>query len=262
MKEKGSFKFLGTGGSMGVPLIGCDCDVCKSTDPHNYRLRPSGLLQVGGKSILFDCGPDFRLQMLQNQIKTIDGLVFTHAHYDHTGGFDEIRIFNARSGQPLPCLLSQATLDELTMRFPYVFAKTNSPVMTTKVKITLLEELRGTIEFLGIPFRYMTYEQGGMAVNGFRIGDLAYISDIRHYPETIFDDLAGIETLIVSCLRYEYSPLHFNVEEAVAFTKCVGAKKAWFTHIAHELDHEKTNAFLPSNYQLAYDGLEINFEIT
>lgn len=262
MIAKGRFLFLGTGGSMGIPIIGCECAVCRSPSTYNKRLRPSGLLKIFEKEVLIDCGPDFRMQMLQHHIKKIDGLIFTHAHYDHTGGFDELRIINARSKKPIPCLLSEATAQELKMRFPYVF-DVNDPMstLTAKVSLQYLESTRGYIEFLGIPIHYMTYEQGGMLVNGFRFGNFAYISDIRHYPETIFADLKGIETLVISCLRYQQSHLHFNVEEAVEFSKKVGASQAWFTHIAHELDHDLTNSKLPPNYQLAYDGLEINFEI-
>lgn len=263
MIAKGKFLFLGTGGSMGIPIIGCDCAVCRSDSPYNKRLRPSGLLKILEKNILIDCGPDFRAQMLRYNIKHIDGLIFTHAHYDHTGGFDDIRIINARSKQSLPCLLSEATFEDLKMRFPYVF-DTNSPMatLTTKVSLQFLESTRGHVEFLGIPIHYMTYEQGGMLVTGFRFGNFAYISDIRHYPESIFEDLKGVETLVISCLRYQPSVLHFNVEEAVAFAKKVGASQAWFTHIAHELDHELTNSRLPANFQLAYDGLEIDFVVS
>lgn len=263
MKAKGKFLFLGTGGSMGIPVVGCDCAVCRSDSPYNKRLRPSGLLRVLDKSILVDCGPDFRRQMLDHKIKHLDGLIFTHAHYDHTGGFDEIRVLNARSKQPLPCLLSDATAEELKMRFPYVFnGPNNSASLTTKVDLQYLESTRGHSNFLQMPFSYMTYEQGGMKVNGFRFGNFAYISDIRHYPETIFEDLKGVETLVISCLRHQPSVLHFNVEEAIAFSAKVGADQAWFTHIAHELEHEHTNSMLPPNYQLAFDGLEIDFEIS
>ena len=259
-KKKGFFKFLGTGGSMGVPVIGCDCEVCLSNNCKNKRFRSSGLLEIDDKKILIDCGPDFRMQMLNNQIKTIDGLIFTHAHYDHTGGFDEIRIFNARLKQPIPCLLSQETFQDLNVRFSYVFATTASPIsLTAKVTLQILENRKGTVDFLGLPFSYMTFEQGGMLVNGFRIGDFAYISDIKHYPDSIFDDLKGVKTLVVSSLREEPSPLHFNVDEAVNFTNKVQAKKAYFTHIAHELEHEKTNAKLPIHCQLAFDELKIEF---
>jgi phosphoribosyl 1,2-cyclic phosphate phosphodiesterase len=260
-KKQGYFTFLGTGGSMGVPLIGCDCNVCSSTNIANKRLRSSGLISIDDKQILIDCGPDFRQQMLQKQIKNIDGLIFTHAHYDHTAGLDEIRIFNARAKKPLPCLLSQATLDELNMRFPYIFALANSPTLTTKLKTQILENERGSCEFIDIPLSYMTYEQGGMSVNGYRFGNFAYLTDIRNYPETIFEDLEGVENLVISCLRIEASPLHFNVEDAVNFSFKSKTKKAWFTHIAHELEHDRINQSLPPQFQLARDGQVIEFKL-
>lgn len=263
MKTKGQFLFLGTGGSMGVPVIGCECAVCRSDSSHNKRWRPSGLIKIHDKVLLIDCGPDFRAQMLHFKIKHIDGLIFTHAHYDHTGGFDEIRILNARSKKPLPCLLSEATFKDLQLRFPYVFdTHPLVPTLTTRVDLHFLQSSRGYVNFLDIPIHYVTYEQGGMLVNGYRFGNFAYISDIRNYPDTIFEDLRGVEILIVSCLRHQSSPLHFNVDDAVAFATRVGASQAWFTHIAHELDHDLTNSKLPPNYQLAYDGLEIEFEIS
>lgn len=262
MSISGKFLFLGTGGSMGVPVIGCDCSICTSTSPFNKRLRTAGLIQIQDKTILIDCGPDFRNQMLRSHIKTIDGLIFTHAHYDHAAGFDEIRIVNIRNKKPVPCLLSEATAKDLQQCFSYIFDKNDSKIaITTKISPTLLNTPRGQVEFLGLPFQYMTYEQGGMLVNGYRIGNFAYITDIRNFPETIFEDLEGVEILVVSCLREEPSPLHFNVNEAVEFSKRVGAKKAWFTHIAHELDHETINAKLPQNYRLAYDGLSLDFTI-
>jgi phosphoribosyl 1,2-cyclic phosphate phosphodiesterase len=262
MKAKDKFLFLGTGGSMGIPVIGCECAVCRSDSPFNKRLRPSGLLKINDKAILIDCGPDFRAQMLQHNIKHLDGVIFTHAHYDHTGGFDELRIFNVRSKHVMPCLLSHATAEDLKMRFPYVFDESSHfASITTKAAMHYLPSDRGSMDFLGIPLSFMTYEQGGMSVNGFRFGNFAYISDIRHYPSTIFEDLQGVETLVISCLRYQPSVLHFNIEEAVAFSEKLQVKQAWFTHIAHELDHELTNSRLPPNYQLAYDGLEIDIEI-
>nr|NGY95680.1 hypothetical protein [Neochlamydia sp. AcF84] len=262
MKMAGKFLFFGTGSSLGVPVIGCECAVCRSESPFNKRLRSSGLIKIHDKQIVIDCGPDFRTQMLHHHIKQIDGLILTHAHYDHTGGFDELRILNARSKQPIPCLLAEATAEELKMRFPYAFEQTSSPEkLTTRSVLHYLKSERGKVNFLGLPIHYVTYQQGGMLVNGFKVGNFAYISDIRHYPQTIFEDLQGVETLVVSCLRQQSSPLHFNVQEAIDFAYKVGADQAWFTHIAHELEHDLTNSKLPPNYQLAYDGLEIDFEI-
>lgn len=256
--NKGTFLFLGSGGSLGIPVVGCDCEVCRSHSPHNHRLRPSGLIRVAGKRIMVDCGPDFREQALRYHINTLDGLILTHSHNDHVAGIDELRIYSMRNHQPLPCLLSQETADDIKKRYFYIFEKSSIPnKVTARLDLQQFPSDRGEVNFLGQKIKYVTYEQCGMGVNGFVIGNLAYMSDIKIYPETIFEDIQGVDQLIISALRFTPSDFHFTVDEAIDFSKKVGAKKTWLTHIAHELDHEKTNAYLPANIQLAYDGLEI-----
>lgn len=251
------FIFLGTGGSMGIPVIACDCSVCRSDNPKNKRTRSAGLLTVDDKNILIDCGPDFRQQALKYCIDHLDGVILTHAHHDHTGGIDELRAYYIKTRTPLPCLLSKETSEEVHQRFPYIFRE-GKYQFTSKLSLQLLESERGSVEFAGIHFRYLSYEQMGMRVNGFRWKDFAYISDIKLYPESIFEDLKGVQHLVLSALRFTPSDFHFTVDEAVEFAEKVGAKNTWLTHIAHELEHEKTNAYLPSNIQMAYDGLELN----
>ncbi|MBA3815090.1 MAG: MBL fold metallo-hydrolase [Parachlamydiaceae bacterium] len=243
---------------MGIPVIGCKCPVCQSEISFNKRLRPSALLMIDGKRILIDCGPDFREQALRYGLDQLDGIIITHAHNDHTAGFDELRIYSLRTHQAIPCLLSPDTLADLKRRFYYIFDE-DSPyaALTAKFQLQLLESERAEVLFAGLDVRYFTYQQGGMNVNGFRFGNLAYVSDIRDYPTTIFEDLKGVETLVISALRFSSTPLHFSIDEAVDFSRRVGAKQTWLMHIAHELDHEKANAYLPADIRLAYDGLEI-----
>ena len=246
---------------MGTPVIACDCPVCTSASPKNRRLRPSALLTVNGKKILIDCGPDFKEQAIRYKIKTLDGVIFTHAHNDHTAGIDELRAYCLRSGKPLPCLLSPETADDLKTRFYYLFdEKGPYKGLLSRLSLQRLEGLRGEVEFLGIKMHDLSFYQLGMRVDGFRIGDLAYVSDIKVYPETIFDDLKGVRTLIISALRFQPSPMHFNVDEAVAFAQKVGAETTWFMHIAHELDHDAGSNYVPSNIKLAYDGLQLEFK--
>ncbi|EFB42461.1 MULTISPECIES: MBL fold metallo-hydrolase [Parachlamydia] len=259
MKTTGQFTFLGTGGSMGVPVIGCHCAVCSSPSPFNKRMRPSGLIQLGTEKILIDAGPDHRNQALINRIDRLDGVIFTHAHHDHSAGIDDLRVYYMHTHKALECLMSKATYDELKYRYAYIFQPQEHYKLTTKMHIHLLENERGKVNFLSAKLRYFTYEQGGMAVNGFKCGNLAFVSDIRHYPESIFEDLSGTEILIISALRFTPSPLHLTVDEALAFAEKTQAKQVWFTHIAHELDHEKTNAYLPEHVRLAYDGLAFDF---
>lgn len=258
---KGQFQFLGSGASLGVPVMGCSCDVCRSTNPKNKRLRPSALIQYDGKRILLDCGPDIRQQAIQLGLEDIDGLILTHTHYDHVEGLDELRAFTLKHRRFLPCLLSRESLDELKSRFYYIFEHQKSEqIIITKLDWTTLPEKRGEIDFLGATIKYFTFEQMKMPVQGIRIGNLSYVSDIKTYPESIFEDLAGTETLVISALRYTDSLMHLTVDEAVAFARRVGAKKTWLTHISHDLDHEKTNAYLPDDIQLSYDGLKLEFE--
>lgn len=258
----GQFTFLGTGGSMGIPVIGCKCKICHSDSPCNHRLRPSGLITINGKNILIDCGPDFREQALKYHLDHLDGLIITHAHHDHIAGVDELRVYFMHHKKSLPCLLSPATAGELLTRYSYIFQEhAEAQKLTTKISLQILpEEPHGTTIFENIPIQFISYEQAGMIVNGLRFGDFAYLTDIRNYSEEIFDHLIGVKTLVVSALRFEpASPFHFTVDEAVAFSQKIGATHTWLTHIAHDLDHEETNSYLPANVRMAYDGLEIHF---
>lgn len=259
---KGTFQFLGTGGSAGVPVIGCTCSVCLSLSPFNRRLRPSGLLKVDGKTLLIDVGPDFRTQALTYHINHLDGLILTHTHYDHIAGIDELRVYYIQSQKALPCLLSEESFDDLKKRYYYLFQPIGKvPTLSAQLDIHLLPEDEGEKEFLGLNIGYVSYVQGGCKVNGFRFGDFAYISDIREFNPSIFDKLQGLNTLVLSSLREERSILHFSIPEAIEFAEKVGAKQTWITHISHGLDHETTNRKLPKSIQLGYDGLELEFTL-
>lgn len=256
-----TLEFLGSGGSMGVPVIGCHCPVCASDKPVNHRSRPSVLISIDSKKILVDCGPDFRWQALRIHLDNLDGVILTHAHHDHTAGFDELRLFYFRNHhKPFPCLLSRETEEDLRRRFYYMF-KTTGPyeAFVPKFDFSYMEGETGSVDFLSLPVSYISYEQGGMKVNGLRFGSLAYVTDIRHYDETIFKHLLGLDTLILSALRFTPSPLHMTVDEAVEFARRCGAKETFLTHLSHDLDYDQTNAYLPANVKLAYDGLKIPF---
>jgi phosphoribosyl 1,2-cyclic phosphate phosphodiesterase len=256
---KGKFLFLGTGGSVGIPVIGCKCPVCSSMNPKNKRMRPSALLIIGKKKILIDTGPDLRQQALLFDISEIDGVIITHTHYDHIGGLDELRVFYFREKKKVPILLSQSSFADIKQRLPYLFQEKKAGIsLAAQLDFQILEDKRGETSFLDIPFRYMTYEQGGMEVTGFRFGNCAYISDIREYPQTIFGDLKQLDTLILSALRFSPSPMHFTIEEGIAFAQKVGAKKTYFMHLTHDIEHEKISTSLPEKIFLAYDGLSFD----
>lgn len=257
---KGKFTFLGTGASMGVPLIGCNCPVCQSGNPKNKRYRPSGLIQIEDKNILIDVGPDFRTQALIHGITNIDGVFLTHIHADHIAGVDDLRIFYFRTKKELDCFLASETLEDLKIRYHYLFRPIDEiPTVSAQLKLHLLEEEFGTFSFLGHTFTNLSYFQGGVKVTGYRIGDLAYLSDIKEYDDEIFSHLKGINTLIISALGHGGSKVHFGLEDAVSFADKIGAKQAFFTHLSHQFEHEKTNEELPANRQLAYDGLQVEF---
>ena len=258
---QGKLLFLGTGASVGVPMIGCPCAVCHSPSPFNHRLRPSALIEIGNKRFLIDVGPDFRQQALQYGIDYLDGVLLTHAHYDHTAGLDDLRPLCFRRKYPLPFLLSQATAEEIERRYDYLFHTTAYPQDNGLPRFNLhrLTEERGEVEFEGINWQYVSYWQGGMLVKGFRVGQLAYLTDIYDFPHTLFDDLQGVEILVISALRHDKSPIHFSIEEAVTFAQQLQARETWLIHLSHNLEYEATNALLPPNVRLAYDGLTLTF---
>lgn len=258
----GTLLFLGTGGSAGVPMITCKCPVCTSNSPLNKRCRPSALLTLGKKSYLIDVGPDFRIQALRYNIDHLDGVLLTHTHYDHIGGLDELRIFYFHHNKRLPVLASIETYDELRNRFHYLFkTKQADGTLQSQLNFEILERDFGSYHFQGLPLQYVSYFQANMKVTGYRFGNLAYISDIRKYDERVVEALKGIDTLVLSALRYDPSEVHFSIEEAIEFSKRVDARRTFFTHIAHDLDHDETNKKLPSNIRLAHDGLEIDFSL-
>ena len=242
-------------------MIGCTCKVCKSMNTRNQRLRPSGLVTLADKKLLIDSGPDFRTQALKVGLNQLDGLLLTHSHYDHLGGLDELRIYYVWTRKPLAVLVSEPTFLDIKHRYDYFFKERSiNRSLTAQLDFQVLKEKRGVTQFLGFDVGYMQYEQGGMPVMGYRVGSFAYISDIRNYPETIFSDLTGVKTLVVSALKKEPSPMHFSLDEGVDFARKIGAQQTFFMHLGHELDYDETNALLPSDIQLAYDGLKVDFD--
>jgi phosphoribosyl 1,2-cyclic phosphate phosphodiesterase len=243
---------------MGTPVVTCDCSVCHSTDSRDHRLRPSGLLRLGEQSFLLDAGPDFRAQALKYNIRELSGVILTHMHYDHIGGMDDLRVFYFFQKQTLPCLLSNASYEEMQKIFPYFFDQKKDDVMGgPRFRFHVFDKKDETVNFCNLTWRTVCYQQYDMQVSGYRIGYFAYVMDLKSYDNSIFKHLQGIETLVISGLRYRASPAHLTLEEAMAFARKVGAKKTWFSHISHELPHEKTNQELPPDMQLAYDGLQI-----
>lgn len=251
------FTLLGTGTSTGIPSVACECPTCTSSDPRDQRLRTSMLVRSDTTTVVIDTSSDFRQQMLRHNVMDIDAVIFTHHHFDHIGGFDDIRPYNFRSGRPLAIYAMAETVDVLESTFPYAFGKVASTgASVPSVDVTVIDDEAfhiGDIEILPIPLRHGR----AMRVNGYRIGDVAYCTDTNHIPASSLDRLQGLDTLILDGLRWEPHPTHFTVSEAVAVADLLKPRITYLTHIAHQLRHEDTEAVLPPHVRLAVDGLEL-----
>ena len=252
--------FLGTGTSHGVPVIGCDCVVCTSTDPRDNRLRPSIFVEVPGRaSILVDMTPDFRQQALRYGVRKIDAVLFTHSHADHILGFDEIRRFNTLQGGAIPAYGNREAWDVLKRSFYYAFD--GLPRLGGGVPQVIDREPDGPFTVDGVGVVPVPVWHGTMPVLGFRFGRFAYVTDCSRIPEESWPLLDGVETLVMGALRDEPHPTHFTVAQAMEAVARIGPRQAYLTHMTHDLGHEATNARLPRGVELAYDGLVLDVPV-
>jgi phosphoribosyl 1,2-cyclic phosphate phosphodiesterase len=253
---------LGSGTSMGVPTLGCPCRVCASTDPHDKRLRPSLLLSRSAQHVVIDTTPDFRQQALRVSLDRLDAILLTHGHADHILGFDDIRPFNLRQRSALPVYSNEETFLIIRRVFAYVFD--DKPTLSTLPSVKLYE-IQHPIELLGIPFIPVPLLHGEMEVLGFRFGRAAYLTDFSHIPDSSMSLLEGLDELVLDALRDIPHPMHQTVEQALAIIQQLKPRRAWFTHIAHDLPHAETNERLVRmgfpHVQLAYDGLEFDVQV-
>jgi phosphoribosyl 1,2-cyclic phosphate phosphodiesterase len=247
--------FLGTGTSQGVPVIACACAVCQSLDYRDKRLRSSVHLLVNGKSIVIDTGPDFRQQMLRENICQLDAVVFTHSHKDHVAGLDDVRAFNYLNQKDMPVYGTNEVFQQLKKEFYYAFEPVKYPGTP---QLQLVEINDQPFEVAGIPLVPLPVMHLRMPVLGFRVGNFSYITDANYIPEETYERLRGTHTLVLNALQKEKHVSHFNLEEALEVARKVGAVKTYLIHISHKLGrHQDIERDLPPDVVLAYDGLTV-----
>lgn len=259
---EGRLTFLGTGTSMGVPTLGCECSVCTSADPRDRRLRPSVLLRWNDaagreRALVIDTGPDFREQALRTGLTRVDAVFYTHPHADHILGLDDLRPLSfmaIREGGPIPLYAAPDTAAVLERVFDYTFSAEATYPTRARVEIKALADRTCVhdVEVICVPVKH-----GSMDIAGFRFGNMAYLTDVSSIPESSFALLHGLENLVLPALRHTPHPSHATVKQAVEWAQRIGARQTWLTHIAHELGHEETNRMLPPGVAVAYDGLEL-----
>ena len=259
MTRRARVTFLGTGTSHGVPMIGCQCAVCLSDDPRDRRWRPSIYLELPDIRVLVDTSTDLRSQALQFNVSRVDAILFTHGHADHVMGLDEVRRYNALQRGSIACYADAQTVAELRRTFAYIFDGTTPPggglpeldLFTVAGEFSLGRQVVVPIPVL----------HGWRPVLGYRVGSFAYVTDCSFIPDTSWPLLEGVEWLVVDALRDRPHPTHFSVAQALEVVERVGPRRAWFTHIAHDLPHAATCARLPSGVELAYDGLTMDVAV-
>lgn len=258
LRRKYKITFLGTGTSQGVPVIACNCDVCASENSKDKRLRSSILVSVNDENYVIDTGPDFRQQMLSNNVKMVNGVLFTHEHKDHVAGLDDVRAFNFITEEDMQVYCSKEVDKALHQEFHYIFAANKYPGVPS-VNINLIKNepfsLNGN---LVVPIEVMHYK---MPVFGFRFDDFTYITDAKTVSAEERNKIRGTKVLVVNALRKEEHISHFNLEEALDFIRDINPEKAYITHISHLLGtHNEIEKWLPENVFAAYDGLVVNMD--
>jgi phosphoribosyl 1,2-cyclic phosphate phosphodiesterase len=255
-----SFTFLGTGTSSGVPMVGCDCSVCHSNDPHNQRYRCAVLLRLPKGNLVIDTPPELRLQLLRARVDVLHAVLYTHYHADHLFGLDDVRPFPFKLGGPVPVYCTAEVEGVIRRTFPYAFG--SEAEETPRGYVPQLAFRRITEEpfvVLGQRISPVPLVHAHFRVFGFRIDDVAYCTDVSEIPATSWRKLEGLRVLVLDALRYRPHPAHFSLGEALAAIERLRPRRAYLTHLSHDLDHEDTNRTLPPGVELAYDGLTFEF---
>ncbi|HUK18929.1 MAG TPA: MBL fold metallo-hydrolase [Bryobacteraceae bacterium] len=246
---------LGSGTSVGVPTVGCHCDVCTSSDPRDKRLRPSVLVSYEGRNVLIDTTPDFRAQALRVGLQRLDAVVFTHAHADHIMGLDDVRPFNFRQKERIPIYASADTMGSIQRVFQYIFDGAKKESNVPQLDARLIGE--APFDLFGLEFVPVPILHGSQVIYGFRFGAAAYLTDHSDIPPSSLEMLHGLDVLFLDALRYKPHPTHSTVDRSTATAEKLAARRTFFTHICHDLRHERAESLLPEHVRLAYDGLEL-----
>jgi phosphoribosyl 1,2-cyclic phosphate phosphodiesterase len=259
MPDRLSITVLGSGTSVGVPTIGCHCDVCRSTDPRDQRLRPSVLIRYRGRQVLIDTTPDFRQQALRSGIEKLDAVLYTHSHADHVMGLDDIRPFNFHQRGPIPIYASEDTLHAIRRSFPYIFDERPSESSVPRIDTRVIDG--APFDLFGVAVTPVPVWHGRGRVFGFRFDKAAYLTDHSDIPEESLKLLEGLDVLFLDALRHKPHPTHSTVERSLKWVERLRPRRAYFTHVSHDLSHERTERLLPPHVRLAYDGLEIELDL-
>jgi phosphoribosyl 1,2-cyclic phosphate phosphodiesterase len=249
---------LGSGTSTGVPSIGCQCEVCTSSDPRDNRLRPSILIRYAGQGILIDTTPDFRTQALRAPVDRVDAILYTHSHADHILGLDDVRPFNYRQRSAIPVYAKQDTLDDIRRVFRYAFQPEPLQTSVPRLKLHAIED--EPFDLFGLTITPLPVMHGAAEILGYRFGSAAYITDQSDIPEATKEKLRDLDVLFLDALRHKPHPTHSTVAQSLKWVEELRPRRTFFTHICHDLGHAKTEAALPAGVYLAYDGMEIVVE--
>jgi phosphoribosyl 1,2-cyclic phosphate phosphodiesterase len=251
--------FLGTGTSFGVPQIGCDCAVCRSDDPRDRRTRTGAVVETGAVRLLLDTPPELRLQLVGAGIAGVDAVLYTHAHADHVNGIDDLRTFSVRRGAPLPLYGPPEALDAIRRNFSYIFDDGVVPAPgTSKPRLeTRPLEAGIAVPIGGVPVLPLAFDHGPQRVFGYRIGPVAYLTDVKAVPPAAREALRGVRVLVLNALWWRTHPTHLSIGEAVAVAQDLGAEHTWLTHLTHETAHADLLRDLPRGIAPAHDGLVV-----
>lgn len=249
---------MGTGTSVGVPVVGCDCDVCRSENPRNQRTRSGVLVRAPHGNFVIDTPPELRLQLVRERVELVHAALYTHSHADHIFGLDDLRICGHRLDQAIPLYCEAVVETQLRTSFNYAFAETTLNTHRFALPRLRFERIgEQPIDLLGVRVQPVRLLHGNLPILGFRIARVAYCTDVSHIPDASWPHLENLDVLVLDALRESPHPTHFSVDQALQVAARVGAKRTYLTHLSHSLEYDATNARLPEGVELAYDGLRI-----